>query len=76
MTMDLNLTTSNHTGMETREIPQVDVPDEFTQVDRPEVEITAPHPQPTNPQVASSTTGMSQVDQGEQAAEQIGFTKK
>lgn len=63
------------TNMETREIPQVDIPDEFTQVDRPEVEIITPHPQPTNPQVAGSTTGMSVVDEEKQAKEQIGFTR-
>ncbi|MFM1653143.1 hypothetical protein ACI7RC_13690 [Brevibacillus sp. B_LB10_24] len=33
------------------EIPQVDVPDEFTQVDLPEIGETTPHPQtPDNPQ--------------------------
>ncbi|MGD8189949.1 hypothetical protein ACQCN2_08200 [Brevibacillus ginsengisoli] len=69
--MEMNM--GNH--METKEIPHVDIPDEFTQVDRPEVEITTPHPQPTNPQVASSTSGLSTVDQEEQTAEMIGFTR-
>lgn len=32
------------------EIPQVDIPDEFTQVDLPEIGETTPHPQPTSPQ--------------------------
>ncbi|MFY0544366.1 hypothetical protein [Brevibacillus sp. H7] len=32
------------------EIPQVDIPDEVTQVDRPEIGETTPHPDPTSPQ--------------------------
>ncbi len=61
--------------METREVPQVDLPDEFTQVDRPEFDITTPHPEPTNPQSRMNTTGAGNVDQQEQTAEKIGFTR-
>lgn len=33
------------------EIPQVEIPDEVTQVDLPEIGETTPHPTPTSPQV-------------------------
>lgn len=60
-----------------REIPQVDIPDEFTQVDRPEVEITTPHPaDPANPQAVASTSGGGMASKENQAKEQIGFTQK
>jgi len=49
------------------EIPQVDIPDEVTQVDLPEIVETTPHPQPTSPQ--ASVTAESGND-----SRPIGFT--
>jgi hypothetical protein len=56
------------------EIPQVDMPNEFPQVDRPEVEIETPHPQTTDPQagVANTNTG-SQSSNSSSVAGPIGF---
>ncbi|MBO8165082.1 MAG: hypothetical protein H0Z34_15470 [Brevibacillus sp.] len=36
------------------EIPQVDIPDEITHVNHPEVEEMTPHPQTPDPQVGQS----------------------
>jgi hypothetical protein len=38
------------------EIPQIDIPDEVTQVDRPEIGETTPHPTPASPQVEGTDT--------------------
>jgi len=45
------------------EIPQVDIPDEVTQVDRPEIGETTPHPSPQSPQAAGSVepTGSGRI---------------
>jgi len=40
--------------METREIPQIDIPDEVTQVDLPEIGETTPHPDVTSPQAVTT----------------------
>jgi hypothetical protein len=45
------------------EIPQVDIPDEFTQVEIPEIGETTPHPKPDSP---LATAG--------EAEQPIGFT--
>lgn len=37
------------------EIPQVEIPDEFTQIDLPEIGETTPHPEPTSPQDQGTT---------------------
>jgi hypothetical protein len=41
--------------MDVREIPPLDTPDEFTQVDRPEIDTTTPHPEPGSPQAKKKT---------------------
>lgn len=62
---------------DTSEFPQVNIPDEFTQVDRPEVEITTPHPaDPSNPQAVASTAGGGIASKENQTMEQIGFTQE
>jgi hypothetical protein len=38
------------------EIPQVDIPDEVTQVDMPEIGETTPHPKPASPQADMPTS--------------------
>lgn len=50
------------------EIPQVDIPDEVTQVELPEIVENTPHPDPTSPQASGS--GQSRK------AGAIGFVKK
>lgn len=48
------------------EIPQVDFPSEVSPVDQPEVEITTPHPEPSEPGAGPSN----------QIANPIGFNVK
>ncbi|UFJ39778.1 hypothetical protein LOK74_17215 [Brevibacillus humidisoli] len=38
------------------EIPQIDIPDEVTHVNRPEIEETTPHPTSPNPQAEQRTS--------------------
>jgi hypothetical protein len=39
------------------EIPQIDIPDEVTQVDLPEIGETTPHPKPDSPLAEGNTEG-------------------
>jgi hypothetical protein len=47
------------------EMPQVDIPDEVTQIDLPEIGETTPHPKPESPQAMPGT--------GEEKQATIGF---
>lgn len=53
-----------------REMPQVDIPDEITQVDFPEFDETTPHPDVTSPQAGSASGSTPDV---KNAANPIGF---
>lgn len=45
-----------------QEIPQVDLPDELTQTDLPEIGESAPHPQTPDPQVQRSSPATRQAE--------------
>lgn len=53
---------------ENTELPQVDIPDEVTQVDLPEISENTPHPSPVSPQAS----GFSQPPK----SNSIGFFQK
>ncbi|WP_126428532.1 hypothetical protein [Brevibacillus marinus] len=57
------------------EIPPIDVPDEITHVNRPEIEETTPHPQTPNPQAGQPTHASADSFAGEResALPPIGF---
>ncbi len=55
--------------MEIPEIPQIDIPDEVTQYDRPEIGETTPHPSPASPQVSTGKVGGNEENHNK-----IGFT--
>ncbi|NGQ95183.1 hypothetical protein G3578_08380 [Brevibacillus sp. SYP-B805] len=43
------------------EIPQVDIPDEITRVDLPEIGETTPHPRPDSPQAMRDASETNQA---------------
>lgn len=57
------------------EIPQIHIPDEVTQVDRPEIGETTPHPKPDSPLASGGTTeSVSDSNSNEsESGERIGF---
>ncbi|MFC4768148.1 hypothetical protein [Effusibacillus consociatus] len=55
---------------QTPEIPQVDLPDEVTQVDMPEIGETTPHPQTPDPQAVTFTESS---EAAERKISKIGF---
>lgn len=55
------------------EIPQIHIPDEVTQVDRPEIGETTPHPKPDSPLASSGTAEPDSDNSSKESSERIGF---
>ncbi|MFF0829106.1 hypothetical protein ACFYU8_19740 [Brevibacillus sp. NPDC003359] len=55
------------------EIPQIHIPDEVTQVDRPEIGETTPHPKPDSPLASSGTAEPASDNGSKESSERIGF---
>lgn len=55
------------------EIPQIHIPDEVTQVDRPEIGETTPHPKPESPLASSGTAELDSESDSNESSERIGF---
>lgn len=56
------------------EIPQIDIPDEVTQIDRPEIGESTPHPKPDSPLASNGTADSTgKHSESEASSEKIGF---
>ncbi|MFG0211664.1 hypothetical protein ACFU8X_01075 [Brevibacillus porteri] len=55
------------------EMPQIHIPDEVTQVDRPEIGETTPHPKPDSPLASSGTAEPASDNHSKESSERIGF---
>ncbi|MCM3144197.1 hypothetical protein [Brevibacillus sp. MER 51] len=55
------------------EIPQIHIPDEVTQVDRPEIGETTPHPKPDSPLASIGTADPASDSGSNESSERIGF---
>ncbi|QDS38249.1 hypothetical protein [Brevibacillus brevis] len=55
------------------EIPQIHIPDEVTQVDRPEIGETTPHPKPDSPLASTGTAEPVSDNDSKESSERIGF---